>query len=152
MSEKLKFKKTRKVKNPTRGTQFSAGVDFYVPEDLDPGFGSKIGPGDDILIPSGIKASIPQNTALVAFNKSGVAVKKGFSVGACVIDSDYQGEIYIHLYNRTNKYLDAPKPGEKIIQFLLLPVLLADIEMYESELFTETTERGAGGFGSTGIY
>ena len=142
----MKISKVRSVKTPTRGTSRSAGIDFYVPE----GFTETVLPGCSCLIPSGIKANVPSGFALVAFNKSGVAVKKNFHVGACVVDEDYQGEIHINL---TNVGVDPQKisQGEKIIQFVLLPVNYDIIEEVEVEkLFEELSERGEGGFGSTG--
>jgi dUTP pyrophosphatase len=72
-------------------------------------------------------------------------------VGACVVDSDYQGEIHIHLVNTSHESANI-EAGEKLVQFLLVPVDHCDIEeVTESELFDETTDRGAGGFGSTGV-
>lgn len=72
------------------------------------------------------------------------------SVGACVIDEDYQGSISLHLFNETDADI-AIKPGQKLVQFILIPVLYEDVEVVDdSEIHTEATERGAGGFGSTG--
>lgn len=144
----IKFQKIRDVKSPERGTDKSAGIDFFVP--LDVRYNHTLYPGEGILIPSGIKAVIPKGHALIAFNKSGVATKRGLSVGACVVDEDYQGEIHLHVYNRTSRVIDSPKPGDKLVQFLLIPVEYPKIEMYENNIFSETTERGEGGFGSTG--
>ena len=161
MRNTVKFFKTRDVKDPTRGTDKSAGIDFYIPEDYVPKTSSYshdmgkmlIKPGEDILIPSGIKAKIPSGFALIAFNKSGITTKQGLSVGACVVDEDYQGEIHIHLINHSNKSILAPSPGMKVIQFILVPTIYANIEFSDSELelFEEKTQRGEGGFGSTGI-
>jgi dUTP pyrophosphatase len=79
-----------------------------------------------------------------------VAVKKGLSVGACVIDEDYQGEIHLHLTNRTQSEMIV-NAGDKIIQFVLLPYSKEGITVVPlEELYESTTTRGAGGFGSTG--
>ncbi len=147
----MKICKVRDVKTPTRGTAASAGLDFYVPNDLDHEE-IVIYPGTAAFIPSGIKANVPKGFALIAFNKSGVALKKQLSVGACVVDEDYQGEIHLHVFNFGNK--PAPvKPGEKLLQMVLLPVNYANVEVVdEDQLFSHTTERGAGGFGSTGVF
>ncbi len=103
------------------------------------------------LIPSGIKADVPQGHALIAFNKSGVAVKKNLYVGASVVDEDYQGEIHINLTNVGREEVEI-NPGEKIIQFILLPVFYDTIEEVELEnLYAGATTRGEGGFGSTGV-
>ncbi|MBN85958.1 MAG: deoxyuridine 5'-triphosphate nucleotidohydrolase [Dehalococcoidia bacterium] len=142
----MKISKVKNVKTPNRGTPESAGIDFYVPD----GIIASLAPGQSCLIPSGIKANVPPGHALVAFNKSGVAVKKNLYVGACVVDEDYQGEIHINLTNVGEKTVEI-SPGEKIIQFVLLPVFYDTIEEVGLEdLYEEETVRGAGGFGSTG--
>ena len=147
-NKKMRILKTKNVKTPTRGTSYSAGIDFYVPNDFET---VVLKPNEDVLIPSGIKARIPQGYALVAYNKSGVSTKKKLAVGACVVDEDYTGEIHIHLFNagRNDVKIEA---GEKIVQFILQPVFYDIIE----EVSTESTlwegmitERGTGGFGST---
>ena len=108
-------------------------------------------PGQSVCIPSGIKANVPEGFALIAFNKSGVALNKGLDVGACVVDEDYQGEIHLHLTNVSREKLRL-QAGEKIVQFVLLPVNYAQVEVVdEGSLFDEETERGSGGFGSTGV-
>jgi len=145
----MKIAKVRNVKTPTRGTTGSAGIDFYVPNDYPPNL-CTIEPGDRYFIPSGIKANVPEGFALIAMNKSGVAMKKGLMVGACVVDSDYQGEIHLHLINASTKQVTI-EPGEKLTQFLLIPVNHCEVEtVQEFALFEEETTRGSGGFGSTG--
>ena len=147
----MKFSKVREVKVPTRGTSLSAGIDFFVPSDYNDGHPRGILPNQSVLIPSGIKVNVPSGYALIAFNKSGIATKKNLQVGACVVDEDYQGEIHIHLTNVGSEIVSIQK-DDKIVQFILIPVLYAGVtEVQESELFTETTERGSGGFGSTGV-
>jgi dUTP pyrophosphatase len=148
----MKLAKIRDVKTPVRGTVGSAGIDFYVPNDY-PTTESlcTIEPGERFFIPSGIKANVPEGYALIAMNKSGVALKKGLLVGACVVDSDYQGEIHLHLVN-TGKRDVTIEPGEKLVQFLLIPVDHCEVEVVaEDNLFSKETTRGAGGFGSTGV-
>lgn len=145
----MKIVKVRDVKTPTRGTEKSAGIDFFVPNDF-PG-NHFLASGQSVNIPSGIHVKIPEGFALINMNKSGVALKKGLQVGACVIDEDYQGEIHLHV---TNIGLDVVeiKPGEKLLQALLIPVSYAIPEVVETleDLYPEETERGTGGFGSTG--
>ena len=146
----MKLSRTRDVKLPTRGTNGSAGIDFYVPNDY-PATLCEVEPGERFLIPSGIRANVPDGYALVAFNKSGIATKKDLLVGASVVDSDYQGEIHIHLMN-VGKYTAKIVPGMKIIQFLLLPVDHCEITEVDNDcLFSKKTSRGTGGFGSTGV-
>ena len=159
----LRFTKVRDVRSPERGTVKSAGIDFFVPNDFPE---TVVRPHCDVLIPSGIKASVPEGHMFVAKNKSGVVTsydacmqagrkpKKGaylcsLVVGANVVDEDYQGEIHIHLIN-TGTVPVIIKPGTKIVQFVLVPVTYCDVEeVPEEQLFIETTERGDGGFGST---
>jgi len=143
----MKIAKIKAVKTPERGTPESAGIDFFVPD----GIIAKLAPGHSCLIPSGIKADVPSGHALIAFNKSGVAVKKSLYVGACVVDEDYQGEIHINLTNVGTESVEI-KGGEKIVQFILLPVFYDTIEEVKLEnLYEEETVRGEGGFGSTGV-
>lgn len=153
---KLYFTKVKDVKSPSRGTGESAGIDFYVPTRESLGWGSDteiIRPGEDILIPSGIKVSMPKGHALIAFNKSGVATKQKFSIGACVVDSDYSGEIHLHVFNYSheNQYVVC---GQKLVQFILLPVNFVDVEEVDEKTVLEKigqSDRGFGGFGSTGL-
>jgi dUTP pyrophosphatase len=146
----MKFIKIRDVKSPSRGTDKSAGIDFYVPNDQET---IVLKSNESVLFPTGIKMNIPQDHVLIAFNKSGVATKRDLTVGASVVDEDYQGEIHIHLTNVGNE-TQVIKAGEKIIQFLLMPIVYEGLQevMTEDELWEgEVTERGEGGFGSTGV-
>jgi dUTP pyrophosphatase len=142
----MKIKLVRKVKEPSRGTSVSAGLDFYIPDDFK---ATKVWPGKAILIPSGVKAQVPEGYALIAFNKSGIATKEGLIVGACVVDQDYEGELHIHMINVGDKVVDII-PGQKLVQFVLLPVNYQNIEVV-NELPQRQSERGEGGFGSTGL-
>ena len=143
----IRISKVREVKTPTRGTPGSAGLDFYVPE----GITARVEVGGDTCIPSGVRVDVPKGHVFIAHNKSGVALNKKLTVGACVVDEDYQGEIHLHLFN------SGPEPiniegGEKIVQFLLLPTKYPSVEVVEDKrLFHSKTTRGAGGFGSTGV-
>jgi dUTP pyrophosphatase len=145
---KLKFTTVKDVQFPLRGTPGSAGIDFFIPVDIDEKL-LTVHPNCSTLIPSGIKANVPENHALIAFNKSGVASKLNLQVGACVVDSDYQGEIHIHLHN-IGKETVTLQARQKIVQFLLVPVNHSEFEyVSESNLYETETERGIGGFGST---
>lgn len=159
----MKISLVRKVKAPERGTSKSAGLDFFIPNDFK---NTAVWPGQDILIPSGVKACIPENYMLRAANKSGVVSSKSavtacgrtpkpeafdsvVILGAEIVDEDYQGEIHIHLINVGNKVI-VLKPGMKIAQFILVPVLYEDVEIVpENELFSSVSERGEGALGST---
>lgn len=139
----LQFQRVRDVKAPQYGTSGSAGIDFFVPNDFMP---KRLWPGTDVNIPSGIKCKIPHGYALIAFNKSGVALK-GLQVGACVVDEDYQGELHLHVYNRSENTI-LIEPGDKLVQFVLVPVLYAKL-VEVSEIKWDASERGTGAFGST---
>lgn len=159
----MRFLKVRDVKSPERGTQYSAGIDFFVPNDFKPVI---LYPGEDILIPSGIKVGLPPGTMLMAADKSGIAssvkakaevgmkVKDALPnssviIGAKIIDEDYPGEVHIHLINVGQNSVFV-KPGQKVAQFIIVPVLYSIPEEVKSqeELRIPQTER-TGGFSST---
>jgi len=167
----MKIVKVRNVKTPHRGTPGSAGLDFFVPEfdqkfkddfkaknpTVDIRFDIDINsecielkPHTRVLIPSGVHVKFPKSYALIAFNKSGVSVKTGLDHGAEVVDDDYQGEIHLSLVNTSLENV-LIKPNDKIIQFILIPVLIEDVFELTSldELYPAKSERGTGGFGST---
>ena len=161
----MKFCKVRNVKSPVRGTGKAAGIDFFVPND----FMAQIRPHTDLLIPSGIKAEIPEGYMLMAADKSGVVTSKcaclkanrepkkdafesSIVIGAKIVDEDYQGEIHIHLINSGDTVVEI-KPGMKIAQFILVPVSYEELEeVSEIKLFSRSSERGNGALGSTGSY
>lgn len=162
----MKICRIRDVKVPNRGTDRSAGIDFFIPEnseDFVSAFTDKnkditinsvgifIEPGQRVNIPSGIKANVPKGYALIAYNKSGVSLKYGLDIGASVVDEDYQGEIHLSLVNASNKQVHIAY-GQKIVQFILLPVFYDSIEeVSEEDCFDFETQRGSGAFGSTGV-
>ncbi len=146
---KVKFKKVREVKTPTRANPTDAGIDFFIPDDY-PSF--TLLPGESVNIPSGVKLEIPPCFAGIFMNKSGVA-KKGLVVGACVVDCGYQGEVHLNIHNVSlNNFV--LNPGQKITQLLIMPVSNAGLEQvsedYEFDDFG--SDRGIGGFGSSGVY
>ena len=145
----MKIKKIRDVKTPSRGTQDSAGIDFYVPDDYIQET-KTLQPGESVLIPSGIKANVPDGYGLVAMNKSGVATKQGLTYGAQLVDPDYTGEIHIHVFNVSDKP-QTIQPGQKIMQFVLIPINFENVELVD-ELPEKQTTRGDKGFGSTGVF
>lgn len=109
-------------------------------------------PGETVLIPSGIAISIhdPRLVALLV-PRSGLGIKHGIVLANTVgvIDSDYQGEIGIGIVNRgASPY--TIEPGERICQMMFMPVLQADLNVVTS--FNQESERGEGGFGSTGSH
>ena len=144
----MKVSRIRDVKLPQRANANDAGIDFFVPNDFE---GKWLGKNEGILIPSGVRVNVPDNHALIAFNKSGVAVKRQLLGGACVVDEGYQGELHIHVINLSQVPQEI-KAGEKIMQFILVPMFYDSVEEVEDgELFSEESTRGDGGFGSTGV-
>ena len=142
----MRISKIKDVKTPERGTSQSAGIDFFVPNDFKE---TILESNKHIRIGSGIRAEIPSGYMLCAFNKSGVALA-GLSVGACVVDEDYQGAISLHLFNETDSDIII-RPGQKLVQFILIPIFYDSIDVVDdSEMHLEASERGEGGFGSTG--
>ena len=142
----LKVKKVREnAKLPTRGTPGSAGLDLYacIDEPLE------IKGGGTALIPTGIAIALDDiHSGAFIYARSGLAIKHGItllnSVG--VIDSDYRGEICVGVINQ----IDAPytvQPFERIAQMVIHPVEIPEIKLCAD---LDETDRGAGGFGSTG--
>lgn len=146
----MKYIKCRDVKNPNRGTKNSAGIDFYIPND----YKGKtiIAPGESTNIPSGIKMILEPGTVGVFMNKSSIG-SSGLIIGACVVDSDYRGEVHHNLHNVSNKAIHI-SPGQKITQMLIWNTSFNAPEEITSEEFEKNnnTERGDGGYGSTGKY
>ena len=144
----MKVSRIRDVKMPQRANSNDAGIDFFVPNDFK---GKWLGKNEGILIPSGIRVDVPEGHALIAFNKSGVAVKRQLLGGACVVDEGYQGELHIHIINASQGPQEIVA-GEKIMQFILVPMFYDSVEeVPDEELFLEQSTRGVGGFGSTGV-
>ncbi|HOV78714.1 MAG TPA: dUTP diphosphatase [Bacillota bacterium] len=143
--KKVSGKKGNSVPIPRYATGGSAGLDLAAclekPVCLQP--------GDRAMIPSGIAIEIPdRNMAGLIFPRSGLAARHGIALsnGVGVIDSDYKGEIIIAVFNQGKEEYTI-SPGERIAQIVFVPVY--DVTMEEAEEL-EDTERGTGGFGSTG--
>jgi len=113
----MKFIKIRDVKSPSRGTDKSAGIDFYVPNDQET---IVLKSNDSVLFPTGIKMNIPQDHVLIAFNKSGVATKRNLTVGACV-----DKETYVKTNKGLFKVIDLDK---KFVDNNEIKILSYDIE------------------------
>ena len=130
---------------PEYQTDGSAGVDLQACIDQ----AVSIRPGETELIPSGIAIHIKDpNTAAVLLPRSGLGHKKGLVLGNLVglIDSDYQGQVFISCWNRGSNQIDI-EPGMRIAQMVFLPVEQVDFNVVVD--FDES-ERGSGGFGHTG--
>ena len=161
MNVKIK-KLTETAKIPTRGSEYAAGYDLYADED------AEIAPGQTKLISTGIAVEIPGGYFGGIYARSGLATKQGLRPANCVgvIDSDYRGPVGVALHN-DNPYrvtqiskteagrplISAPiqyreiKKGDRIAQLVIQkfePVTFEEVDELSS------TERNAGGFGSTG--
>lgn len=131
---------------PTFGSISAAGADLYasIPTDVD----VIINPGETKMISAGIKTEIPEGYVGLIFARSGLATKQGLApankVG--VIDSDYRGEWFVPLHNHSNE-TKSISSGERIAQVIIMPVPKFQFEQVQE---LNSTERGEGGFGSTG--
>lgn len=129
---------------PTYGSEFSAGADLYAVLDGP----VVLQPGETKLIPTGLAMEIPVGYAGLIYARSGLASKKGLApankVG--VVDADYRGEVMVPLHNHST-VATTVECGERIAQLVIAPFLQAD---FHTVAQLEETQRGAGGFGSTG--
>ena len=140
--------KVKKLKSdatvPTMGSKFAAGADLYSAEDAD----VVIEPSETKFIGTGLAMEIPEGYVGLVYARSGLACKRGLApankVG--VVDSDYRGEIKVALHNH-GKEAQTVEKGERIAQMVIAPYLSVNYE--EADELSET-ERGEGGFGSTG--
>ena len=130
---------------PTRGSEYAAGYDLYaaIDETL------VIGPHETQKVGTGLAFSLPDNTFAAVFARSGLATKEGLRPANCVgvCDSDYRGEYIVALHNDSEE-IRYVEPGERIAQMVLIPYV--QMSFVEVDELTET-ERGNGGFGSTGL-
>lgn len=129
---------------PSRGSASAAGYDLYACMDHD----VTIMPGGSVKIGTGLAIAVPEGYFGAIFARSGLAAKEGLRPANCVgvADSDYRGEYMIVLHNDS----EMPRtvhPGDRIAQLVILPYLPAEFEETER---LDDTERGSGGFGSTG--
>ena len=141
----LRLKKVRPgAQLPQRQTAGSAGFDLCacISEPV------VLEPGDSALFPTGLAAEIPQGHVGLIFTRSGLGVKHGVAVsnGVGVIDSDYRGELKTAIHNHGSRP-QVIEPGERIAQLVLVPYLTA--QFLETDTLSDT-QRGTGGFGSTG--
>ena len=140
----IKFKKLNEnAVTPTFGTEYSAGADLYsVEEEL------TINPSETAFIGTGIAVAIPEGMVGLIYARSGLACKKGLApankVG--VIDSDYRGEVKVALHNH-GKVPQTVLKGERVAQMVIVDYYACSYEECDN---LDSTERGEGGFGSTG--
>ncbi|MBI6548065.1 dUTP diphosphatase [Xenorhabdus lircayensis] len=130
---------------PTYATPGSAGLDLRACLDN----AVELAPGQTELLPTGIAIHIAdEQLAAVILPRSGLGHKHGVVLGNLVglIDSDYQGQLMVSVWNRSDKTFTI-EPGERIAQMVFVPVAQAEFNLVED---FETSKRGSGGFGHSG--
>lgn len=143
--EKILVKKLRDgAKLPTFGSPAAAGADLYACLEAE----LTIAPGQTAFVPTGLAMEIPFGYVGLIYARSGLACKRDLApankVG--VVDSDYRGEFMVALHNHGSE-AQTVCPGERIAQLVITPVLMP---VYEEAEALSDTQRGSGGFGSTG--
>lgn len=145
MTTTIKFiKLTQNAQAPTRGSKYAAGYDLSAAITTN----VMIAPHTTVKIGTGIAAELPDNTFGAIYARSGIASKEGLRPANCtgVVDSDYRGEIVVALHNDSD-VMRMVEPGERIAQLVVQPYVSVEFEEVET---LNTTDRGNGGFGSTG--
>ena len=133
-----------RAKLPAYGSPDAAGADLYALTDGP----VTIAPGQTVLVHTGLALAIPRGYVGLVYARSGLATKEGLApankVG--VIDADYRGELMVSLYNQSkaDRVIDS---GDRIAQLVIAPYLTAQFAQTDN---LDDTQRGAGGFGSTG--
>ena len=145
MTEILIKKLSKNITLPKYETEGSSGLDLAANIDEQ----IKILPGKSEIIPTGLAVAIPKNFEIQIRPRSGLAAKSRVSVlnTPGTIDADYRGEIKVILINLSNKVFIVEK-GLRIAQMVVCPVIKVSLKEVTK---LEITERGSGGFGSTGI-
>ena len=138
---KLKVVLDPGVKMPTRAHETDAGLDLYSTERV------LIWGGDNAIIDTGVHIEIPAGYVGMIKSKSGLNVNHNLTSEG-VIDSGYTGSICVKLYNHGKGYVQIEK-GQKISQLVILPIITPELELVDG---LDETERGNGGFGSTGAF
>ena len=145
MTEILIKKLSREVPLPKYETDGSSGLDLAACIEKN----IEIKPGKSVIIPTGLAVAIPKNFEIQIRPRSGLAAKNQISVlnTPGTVDADYRGEIKVILINLSDKSFIIEK-GLRIAQMVLCPIVKAELKEVET---LENTERGSGGFGSTGV-
>lgn len=135
----MKVKLDKGAYMPERAHTTDAGADLRTPHDV------IVMPNDSVVIDTGVHIELPPNTVGMLKSKSGLNVKHGITSEG-VIDVGYTGSIRVKLYNHSDKPCEL-KAGDKVSQLVVMPILIPSFELVDE---LEETERGDGGFGSTG--
>ena len=136
---------------PVRANPSDAGLDLcYNPEEDWP---TKIDPGQSMILGTGLKFGVPHGYMIQIMNRSGNAAKKQLMVGACVVDSGYDGEVFVNLHN-IGKKVQIINTGDKIAQAVVIPVVpVRFVETSRDALYDwypiTISDRGDGALGST---
>ena len=138
---------------PVRANPSDAGLDLK----YNPDVGSQpvsIEPGQSMILGTGLKFGVPHGYMIQIMNRSGNAAKKQLMVGACVVDSGYDGEVFVNLHNIGSKP-QTINPGDKIAQAVVIPVVpVRFLETKNDNLYDWSpitiSGRGDGALGSTG--
>ena len=148
----LEYTKRKDAKAPERANPSDAGLDvFYNPEDPKVTTCS-IGPGENMLLGTGLKFGIPHGYMLQVCNRSSMGAKRSLVVGAHIVDSGYDGEVFIDLHN-IGENIQFVERGAKIAQLVLVPVVhFRARQVPEGSLYSDDismSNRGEGALGST---
>ena len=130
---------------PKRATEGSAGMDLQSASAAP----INILPGMQAIIPSGWSMAIPYSCVGLIWPRSGLAVKHGIDIQAGCIDSDFRGEIAVVLINHGSQPFRV-NYGDRIAQLLVMPIAKEWVSEWCGDNWEQQTQRGAGGFGSTG--
>ena len=142
------------TKPPERSNPSDAGLDiFYCPK-KDDNIVLKIAPGESKIVPTGLRFGVPHGYMLQVMNRSGVAAKRSLVVGAHVVDSGYDGEVFVNLHN-IGKEPQVVEAYTKIAQVVMIPVVpFRALESKGKDLYDwypiTISNRGDGALGSTG--
>lgn len=142
----VKFVRTNDLaKIPTHGSEYAAGYDLYAATSYD----VTIEPHKTVKFDTGLRMELPTGTFGAIYARSGLATKQGLRPANCcgIVDSDYRGNLIVALHNDTDDDQLVPA-GSRIAQLIVTPYI--PVEFIEVNELNET-ERGEGGFGSTGI-
>ena len=133
------------AKVPAYGSEEAAGADLYAATSYD----IEIRPHETVKVGTGIAIAVPRGYYGGIYARSGLATKQGLRPANCVgiVDSDYRGEVIVALHNDTDESQWVPA-GSRIAQLLIQPVMRTDFNIVDE---LNDTERGMGGFGSTGV-
>jgi dUTP pyrophosphatase len=147
------------AKPPERANPSDAGLDLYFnpePEGILPSPTTDsvtVEPGQSVLLSTGYRFGVPHGYMLEIKNRSGVAAKRSLIVGACVVDSGYDGEVFVNIHNIGNEP-QTIEPETKIAQAVMIPVVhFRAVETNDGDLYNwypiSISDRGDGALGST---